>query len=218
MTEESLHVAVVDIGSLANLGWAVEGPFVTESGTDIDLCIEALAKAMRVGPLALGFEAPMFVPYGRNRRDLDKARDGEGDRAFSASGGACSLTKGLVIIPHILEELRRRAKSARPTFRWREKLSEGDLLLFEAFVTHVGKSVGHVGCAKLALKRFPEGWENRATFESAVAEPTTLNLLGAMLLRIGWNDDLTMLSEPCLVLRHKGTIGPSKEPRFGGAR
>ncbi len=31
-----------------------------------------------------------------------------------------------------------------------------------------------------------------------------MNLVGAMLLRIGWTDDLTMLSEPCLVVRHTG--------------
>jgi hypothetical protein len=32
-----------------------------------------------------------------------------------------------------------------------------------------------------------------------------MNLLGAMLLRIGWTDDLTALSEPCLVVRHQGS-------------
>jgi hypothetical protein len=105
MTNESLHVAVVDIGSLKNLGWVVEGPSVVGSGTDIDLCVEALASAIDTGPLALGFEAPMFVPYGRKRCDLDKARKGDGDRAFSASAGACVLAKGLVIVPYILEGL-----------------------------------------------------------------------------------------------------------------
>ena len=205
MTDESLHVAVVDIGRLANLGWVIEGPSVTESGTDIDLCIEALAKAMKIGPLALGFEAPMFVPYGKKRCDLDKARKGEEDRAFSASAGASVLTKGLVIVPYILEGLRCRSNTARPTFKWRDRLSEGDLLLFEAFVTHVGKSVSHEECARLALKQFPKEWETRASFESAVEESCTMNLLGAMLLRIGWTRDLTILSEPCLVVRHKGT-------------
>jgi hypothetical protein len=58
MKNGSLHVAVVDIGSLANLGWAVAGPTVNESGTDIDSCTENLAKAKECGPLALGFEAP----------------------------------------------------------------------------------------------------------------------------------------------------------------
>ncbi len=204
MTNESLHVAVVDIGRLTNLGWVVEGPSVTKSGTDIDSCIEVLASAMKMGPLALGFEAPMFVPYGRKRCDLDKGREGDGDRAFSASAGACVLTKGLVIVPYILEGLRCHAKAARPTFKWRDRLSERDLLLFEAFVTHVGGSVSHEECARLALKQFPKGWEKRASFESAVEQPCTMNLLGAMLLRIGWTDDLTMLSEPCLVVRHRG--------------
>jgi hypothetical protein len=46
MTNQTLHVAVVDIGKLANLGWVVEGPSITESGTDIDSCIEVLAKAL----------------------------------------------------------------------------------------------------------------------------------------------------------------------------
>ena len=204
MTNESLHVAVVDIGKLTNLGWVVEGPSVNKSGTCIDLCIEALACAMKRGPLALGFEAPMFVPYGRKRCDLDKARKGDGDLAFAAAPGACVLTKGLVIVPYILEGLRCRAEAAKPTFKWRERLSERDLLLFEAFVAHVGRSVSHEECARLALKRFPKEWEKRASFESDIKEPCTMNLLGAMLLRIGWTEDLTMLSEPCLAVRHQG--------------
>ncbi|PYV21994.1 MAG: hypothetical protein DMG27_19290, partial [Acidobacteria bacterium] len=159
---------------------------------------------MKMGPLALGFEAPMFVPYGRKRRDLDKARKGEGNRAFSASAGACVLTKGLVIVPYILEKLRCSAKAARPTFKRRDRLCERDLQLFEAFVTNVGEAVSHEACARLALKRFPKEWEKRASFESAVEEPCTMNLLGAMLLRTGWTDDVTMLSEPCLVVRHQG--------------
>ena len=61
MTDESLHVAVVDIGSLTNLGWVIEGPSVQGSGTNIDSLIEALAGASNNGPLALGFEAPMFA-------------------------------------------------------------------------------------------------------------------------------------------------------------
>lgn len=122
MTDESLHVAVVDIGSLTNLGWAVEGPSVNDSGTDIDLCIQALASALSKGPLALGFEAPMSVPYGRKRCDLDKTRKGEGDRSFSASAGACVLTKGLATVPYILQGLRHCVKSARPTFQWRKRL------------------------------------------------------------------------------------------------
>lgn len=203
MANESLHVAVVDIGNLKNLGWALKGPSGIKKGTDIDLCVEALVGAMKAGPLALGFEAPMFVPHGRELRDLDRGREGEGDRAFSAAPGACVLTKGLVIVPYILERIRRQTQAARPTFKWRERLSARDLLLFEAFVTHVDET-SHVDCAMLALKQFSKLWEKRDSFDSAVQEPLTLNLLGAMLLRMEWTDDLAMLSEPCLAVRHKG--------------
>jgi hypothetical protein len=57
-----MNVAVVDIGSPGtNLGWAMAGA-TTAEGTDIDECVETLATALQFGPLALGFEAPMFVP------------------------------------------------------------------------------------------------------------------------------------------------------------
>lgn len=204
MSNESLHVAVVDIGALRNLGWLVEGPSVNESGDDIDKCIQALAGASKIGPLALGFEAPMFVPYAQERCDLGKGREGDEDRSFLAAPGACALVEGLVTVPYILEGIRYRARCARPTFKWRERLSDRDLLLFEAFVAHVGKSVSHVDCARLALKRFPREWERRALFESDVNEPCTLNLLGAILLRMGWTHDLSVLSEPCLVVKHRG--------------
>jgi hypothetical protein len=154
-------------------------------------------------PLALGFEAPMFVPYGRARGTLDKARVGDGDRAFSASPGACVLTKGLVIVPYILERLRSRVSAAKPIFNWRKPLTGRSLLLFEAFVTHAGQSVSHRECAHLAIRQFPRGWRERSSFTSAVGEEGTLNLLGAILLRMGWTDDLSVLSEPCLVVRHR---------------
>jgi hypothetical protein len=99
MAEKTLHVAVVDIGRVTNLEWVVEGPSVVKSGSDIDKCIEALARALR---------------------------------------------------------------------------------------------------------RFPKGGKERASFESDAGEPSTQNLLDAMPLRLGWTDDLTVLSEPSLVVRCRG--------------
>jgi len=62
-----MNVAVIDIGKPGvNFGWAMVGN-ATAEGTDIDVCVQTLAAAPRMGPLALGFEAPMFVPI-RNRR------------------------------------------------------------------------------------------------------------------------------------------------------
>jgi hypothetical protein len=39
----------------------------TGEGNDIDVCVQSLAAALRNGPLALGFEAPMFVPIRTDR-------------------------------------------------------------------------------------------------------------------------------------------------------
>ena len=151
MANHGLHVSVIDIGRIDNLGWAIEGATVTASGILVRLtkCIDALSRAMAEGPLALGFEAPMFVPYRGESDQLDRSRNGDGDRSFSASAGACVLAKGLAICPYILAKLRLRAPNAIATFDWLAPLSKDSVLLFEAFVTH--ETVDHVGCAKLAI-------------------------------------------------------------------
>ena len=208
---KGMHVAVVDIGRLENLGWAIEGSIVNRSGSNIDECIDALTDALDTGPLALGFEAPMFVPYREDANQLDRCRMGEGDRSFSAWAGACVLAKALVICPYILTGLQRRVPNANATFDWRSPLSRHDVLFFEAFVTH--ERADHVGCAKLALKKFQEGMKEPATLRSDIDEQSTLNLLGAMLVRTGWSKNVEMLSSACLVIRHRGTGRPRRSRR-----
>jgi hypothetical protein len=95
-----MNVAVVDIGRPgANFGWAMVGN-ITAEGTDIDVCVETLAAALRNGPLALGFEAPMFIPIRTDPKRLTAARSGEvgkgmAVRPFSAGAGAAALVTGL---------------------------------------------------------------------------------------------------------------------------
>ncbi len=90
-----MHVAVIDIGKPGkNLGWAMTGPMASR-GTDLDECVGVLAAALGAGPLALGFEAPMFVPARRDPAKLLSARCGEGNRPFSAGAGATVLVLGI---------------------------------------------------------------------------------------------------------------------------
>jgi len=68
-----MNTAVVDIGKPgANFGWAIVGD-TTAEGNDIDVCVQTLAAALRIGPLALGFEAPMFVPIRTDPKRLTGA-------------------------------------------------------------------------------------------------------------------------------------------------
>jgi hypothetical protein len=62
-----MNIAVVDIGKPgANFGWAVVGDTTAERN-HIDVWVQTLAAALRIGPLALSFESPMFAPFVRTR-------------------------------------------------------------------------------------------------------------------------------------------------------
>jgi hypothetical protein len=105
-----MNVAVVDIGKPGvNFGWAMVGN-ATAEGRDIDECVQSLAAALRIGPLALGFEAPMFVPIRADPKRLTVARSGEfgkgvPSRPFSAGAGAAALVTGMVVVSYILATL-----------------------------------------------------------------------------------------------------------------
>jgi hypothetical protein len=106
--------------------------------------------------------------------------------------------------------LRILAPHATATFDWKVPLeTRGHLLLFEAFVTHQPETDGdsHIQVAKTAIEKFQEEMHDPHGFHSDIDEPSCLNLLGAALLRTDWTSDLGVLSQPCLVVRHKGTKG-----------
>lgn len=205
-----MHVAVIDIGSprKKNLGWSMAGRWSCE-GNNIDCCIEALATVLREGPIALGFEAPLFVPKRNCPSELLKARSGECsdgvNRSFSAGAGATVLVAALVVVPYILSKLKTAVRNAKPFFDWSSELSEpGQTLFFEAFVTNQGSRLDkrrHVEDARRAVKAFQLGMLQPKKFTSSVDEPNCFSLLGAMLLRTGWTADREFLSRPCLVVK-----------------
>src|SRR6516162_992803 len=206
-----MNVAVVDIGTPgANFGWAMVGD-TTAEGNDIDVCVQTLAGALRNGPLALGFEAPMFVPIRTDPNRLTAARSGEfgnglPSRPFSASAGAASLVTGLVSSCSIFRTLCVRLCSKRQLLSTGDRclpVQAGRLMLFEAFITDQRKTTDtrHVEDAHLAIAAFQRGMRDPANFQSSVEEPICLSLLGAMMLRTGWATDPAILSRPCLVVR-----------------
>jgi hypothetical protein len=206
-----LNVAVIDIGRKENTGWAIDGPRPSQ-GKIIDECVAALAVVLDEGALALGFEAPMFVPLHRDSTNLTRGRNGERDRAFTAPAGSAVLVSGLVVVPYVLDKLRARAPTATATLDWKTPLdARGHILLFEAFVSHQPESNDdrHIRDAKLAIGKFREAMRDPLAFRSAIDEPSCLNLVGAALLRTGRATDLNILSQPCLVVRQKRrTVSP----------
>lgn len=125
-------------------------------------------------------------------------------RPFSASAGATVLLTGLVVVSYILAILRPLVPEATATLDWRlPPVGPGQLLLFEAFVTNQRKTADsrHVEDANLAIAAFQRGMREPESFQSSVEEPICLSLLGAIMLRTGWETDLAILSRPCLVVR-----------------
>jgi len=194
-----MHAAVIDVGSEPKIGWVVD----EQSGTNLDECIDALAEISMKGPLALGFESPLFVPIRNNRHNLTKGRKGDDNRAFTASAGATALVTGLVVAAYMLENLRAKAPHLVPTFNWRSPLADNNLLLFEAFVANQKKTHEnrHIEDAQLAMKVFLKGMSDAPNLKSSIEEPVCLNLLGALLVRLGWVSDLPVLKEQCLVVK-----------------
>lgn len=198
-------IAAVDIGSpkRGRLGWNVWP--TDQSGHDVAGLIELLSTAMREGPCALGFEAPMYVPCREDPMRLTDARPGEGSRAWSAGAGSGALATALVVVPHILQRLRARVPSAVASMDWRRPPeSPWSILLFEAFITGHAKGDGDQDDARLAVEGFREACGNLAA-ANRLRNESTFSLLGAAMLRTGWASDPAVLSEPCLV-----TAGPTR--------
>jgi len=203
-----MHVAVIDIGKPGkNLGWAIVGS-KPASGTDLDEAIAEITDRIARGPVAIGFEAPMFVPMRRAASDLTKARSGECvggvNRPYSASAGSTVLVIATVVVPYVLSALRAASPTCIATMDHRSFFSApSGVLFFEAFVTNQKKShdARHIEDAALAAEYLLQLFERRSHLQSAVCEPECLNLLGAMMLRTGWTSDLGVLDAECLVVR-----------------
>lgn len=99
-------VAVLDIGSAAKTGWwrSEPGGSSTE-GRDVDgLCDALLADLTNGSKVALGFEAPLWLPLATNASQLGKARPGE-PMSWSGGAGATVLTYGIQQMTYVLHRL-----------------------------------------------------------------------------------------------------------------
>jgi hypothetical protein len=118
---------------------------IFKTGDDPETAISMLAPdLMAGGQAALLLEAPMAVPVPGSRpdawRSLGKARDGEGNRPWSAGAGAGALATGLAQGAWMLRELAATVAGLTATTQPGSWLrGDAQLLLAEAFITAAGK-------------------------------------------------------------------------------
>jgi|SRR5215213_5402718 len=220
----SRRIYVADVGSTLNdaFGWAGTKPGSPEvwGSRSIEALVVAMAADLRKGvSVALGLEAPLFLPIPEDARNLSRGRDGDKDRSCLAPAGGYVAALSLHQVAWILQELRKSCGSicffSVDPSNWYPREGPPVLFCWEAFVSkeaHApeGHLNGHVADAATAARFFAEH-EERLKEVSAVTAESPLSLIGAVALWSGWSTDLALLATPTVVLRpavpYEGPIG-----------
>ena len=203
---ESPIIYAADIGSVARgrFGWfRLPEPTLSPDYSDIRQLTTLLADDLRGGqPVALGFEAPQFVPVRRDPMKLTSSRKGERRRPWSAGAGCGALATSLPEVVWILERVLKALHSTpSATLSLAAfQAGTGQLLLWEAFVTGAAKADSHAGDARLAAEEFMHRWPDVHT-DIDTEEAPVFSLVGAAMLRAGLSEDLGLLGQECLVVR-----------------
>jgi hypothetical protein len=214
-----IRVVAVDIGSVgpsSKFAWAAfdaPGRVLIADGTDPETAVSALAPGLLAGAqAALLLEAPMSVPVPGGQpgawRRLGKARDGEGNRPWSAGAGAAALATGLAQGAWMLRQVAITVPGLAATTRpesWRR--GGAQLLLAEAFITAAGKpeplpagqDAADAAAAGLALAEVL-GSSGLLTSTVRCAPQDPFNLLAAMALWAGLRIDHAELHAEVLVV------------------
>jgi len=203
-----LIIYAADIGSVAKgrFGWwrrMTTSP-TGRGGSRPEELVNAVADDLEGGrPVALGFECPLWMDLPRDSGDLTRARNGEGDRAWSAGAGSGALATGLVQTAWILRELRPKAPTMRVFLDWHTFAeAKSGLFIWEAFVTKKAKANTHEGDATKATDAFGAALSNPPLKSSVTQRGSEVNsLIGAALIRTGWTTDISVLGMACLVIR-----------------
>lgn len=214
----NIIIYCADIGSVKknNFAWArlpeTEPIRNTLYYQNIHTLVESVTEDIIAGSkVALGFECPLFVPISENPIDLTSAREGEENRPWSAAAGACAMATGLTESVWILEQVKMRLSSQnkklpKAFLDWNNFLqADSGLIIWEAFVSGKQKNDGktsHYEDALLAAQTFEQKWQcDQMT--SDIQCKSLRSLIGAALLQTGWTDDISVLSQPCLVVKGK---------------
>ena len=213
----TIVIAVLDVGSPAKLGWcrvlkAGNQALQANAGVGDGRLLEGLVQVIGEDLLAnrsvaLGFEAPLFVPLPVAADHLGKGRVGEGNRPWSAASGAAVMAYAAQQVVWVLTALshRTREHQLRVGFdpvAWRR--GHLNLLLWEAFLSGAAKDRSsanpHVEDARAAAREFLHRFE-ADSLKSDLADRTVFSLVGAAILRAGLSSDMRLLAQAPLVIR-----------------
>lgn len=226
----------IDVGSTrrtkarphGGFGWACVSaapePRITSVGTDIEKCVAALSAALDTGlPVALGIEAPGWLPVPKSAGDVGCGRDGDRDRSCFAPAGGYVAALGMAQTAWVLRALAEHRNGPVPITARLEAWNPGNLLLWEAFVSgkaHASKddNEAHVRDAATAAFEFVSVYRTRAASAVRIRKgDQVLSLFGSVL---AWaraaghaiSEDEDLITEPLTVkpaTMYTGIVTPS---------
>jgi hypothetical protein len=205
---DSLQVFCADIGSIARgkFAWArrLEGE---DDELHVRSSIKSLAEAVvyqleRGRPVALGFEAPLFIPVPEDDAALGKARPCDVDApAWSSSIGGSVMATGLAQAAWLLRYVRQRVPDTDLHLSWDEfAAARSGLLIWEAFVTRDAKGDTDEQDAINGLNAFCGQLPTPGDANAAETE-RPLSLAAAAAIWAGWDVSPAALRSACVLVR-----------------
>lgn len=201
---------VIDAGSIPRkkFAWVSSGDRKKRS-RDIEELAADICRDIAIGrKVSIGIECALFIPCTEDPNKLGKARKGDcapetGSKAFTAAPGACATMTGLPALAWVLHRIKQEHPDITATTQWDDfRAGKAHLFLWEAFVSGKEKAASgkHHDDALLALKAFENDAED-GRLESRVTAENPFSLPAATILWAGLSEDVSLLHEPCVVLR-----------------
>lgn len=204
-------IYAIDVGSTipGRGGVAFAWSGVSDEGREVvtgscpEVLVEEISARIIAGEsVALGIEAPLFIPVPADKTKLSKGRNNERDRSWAAPAGGYVTALAVHQCAWLLRELYGRVGSSchltADPVAWYGRASESPTIFcWEAFVSGPAHG-GHAEDARTAAMYFHA---NQANLASAVTAENPLSLFGAAVLWSGWSHDPQWLKTAMVVLR-----------------
>ncbi len=188
------------------------------------LCRSLVDDLQASWSVALGFEAPLFIPVPTCADELSTGRDNERDRSCLAPVGGYAATLGLHQAAYILKYVAaQQGDSVRFTVDPHAWPPRGDPVLFcwEAFVSGNAKRKGgprpHLRDAATATMEFLKHENSLGCLPDAVTAERPLSLIGAAAVWSGLAKDRDLIREPTVVVRPKAPFDGEIKKAGSGA-
>lgn len=204
------RIYAVNVGSTRQdrFAWARVNPKRPEalvSSNSIELLSERLvADLQKHRSVALGFEAPLFIPVPTAASRLSKGRVSEGNRPWSAPPGLSVTSLGLHqaawILRSVFEHHGKSVSFEVAASAWPPRPDTAIVFCWEAFVSGPAHSPSHIQDAATAAMAFVND-EHRLADATKVTAERPLSLIGAAALWSGLADCAEVLRTPTVVLR-----------------